>query len=134
MYSYVLRYKIEGKLEVVKEIVMSKKTECSAIEAARRLGINLDYLYRLLLTGRIQGRKQDGRWVVTRKAVEAKLKAMWEREMAPHKCRLRYPDGTLFRPRPGAIYASPDEVIAKPLDNPKSSFKAWLRKREKNNG
>ncbi len=115
---------------------MSKKTECSAIEAARRLGINLDYLYRLLLTERIQGRKVDGRWVVTVKAVEAKLKAMWEREMVPHKCRLRYPDGTPFRPRRGAIYASSAEVIPnpRPLDDPKSSFKAWLRKRGKNNG
>ncbi len=115
---------------------MPKKTEFSAIEAARRLGINLDYLYRLLLTGRIQGRKQDGRWVVPFKAVEAKLKAMWEREMVPHKCRLRYPDGTPFRPRRGAIYASPAEVGAnpRPLDDAKSSFKAWLRKREKKNG
>ena len=61
-------------MEVVKEIAMSKKTECSAVEAAIRLGINLDYLYRLLLTKRIEGRKVDGRWMVTVKAVEDRRK------------------------------------------------------------
>lgn len=49
--------------------------ELTAIEAARRLGVNLDYLYRLLLTGRLQGRRKDGRWLIPVAAVEARLKA-----------------------------------------------------------
>ncbi len=36
---------------------MENEIELTAIEAARRLGVGLDYLYSLLWTGKLQGRK-----------------------------------------------------------------------------
>jgi excisionase family DNA binding protein len=48
-----------------------KEKELSAIEAARRLGVGLDYLYSLLWTGKLQGRKVGKRWHVAANAVEA---------------------------------------------------------------
>ena len=53
---------------------MPQETELSAIDAARKLGVGLDYLYSLLWTGKLQGQKVGGRWRVSAKAVEAKLK------------------------------------------------------------
>lgn len=53
---------------------MTKQTELSAIEAARKLGVGLDYLYSLLWTGKLRGRKVGKRWRVPAEAVEAKLK------------------------------------------------------------
>jgi excisionase family DNA binding protein len=50
-----------------------KNTEITAIEAARRLGVGLDYLYGLLWTGRLSGRKVGGRWRVTVTAIEERL-------------------------------------------------------------
>lgn len=50
--------------------------DLSAIEAARRLGVGLDYLYSLLWTGKLQGRKVDKQWRVSCEAVEARLKNM----------------------------------------------------------
>jgi excisionase family DNA binding protein len=52
----------------------TKKTELSAIEAARRLGIGLDYLYSLLWTGKLRGLKVGKQWRIPAKAVEARLK------------------------------------------------------------
>ncbi|PYX53695.1 MAG: hypothetical protein DMG76_24555 [Acidobacteria bacterium] len=40
----------------------------------RRLGIGLDYLYSLLWTGKLQGRKVGKRWRVPSEAVESRLK------------------------------------------------------------
>jgi excisionase family DNA binding protein len=57
---------------------MTKQTELSAIEAARRLGVGLDYLYSLLWTGKLQGRKVGKRWSVRIEAVEARLKQRGE--------------------------------------------------------
>jgi excisionase family DNA binding protein len=53
---------------------MAKQTEMSAIEAARKLGVGLDYLYSLLWTGKLPGRKVGKRWHIPTEAVEAKLK------------------------------------------------------------
>lgn len=53
---------------------MRKETEVSAVEAARRLGVGLDYLYSLLWTGKLQGRKVGRRWRIPAEAVEARLK------------------------------------------------------------
>jgi excisionase family DNA binding protein len=52
---------------------MTSKKEVSAIEAARRLGVGLDYLYSLLWTGKLQGRKHAKRWRIPVEAIEAKL-------------------------------------------------------------
>lgn len=50
------------------------KNEISAIEAARALGVGLDYLYGLIWTGKIAARKVENRWRVSRTSVELRLK------------------------------------------------------------
>lgn len=55
-----------------------KEQELSAIEAARRLGVGLDYLYSLLWTGKLLGRKVGKRWRVPADAVEARLRQRGE--------------------------------------------------------
>ncbi|HWZ45956.1 MAG TPA: helix-turn-helix domain-containing protein [Candidatus Saccharimonadales bacterium] len=52
---------------------MKNQKELSAIEAARRLGVGLDYLYSLLWTGKLQGRKVGEQWRIPPEAVEARL-------------------------------------------------------------
>jgi excisionase family DNA binding protein len=59
-------------------MTQSKDKELSAIEAARRLGYGLDYLYSLLWTGKLQGRKVGKQWRVSSEAVEARLKQRGE--------------------------------------------------------
>lgn len=44
-------------------------------EAARALGVSLDYLYKLLWAGRLQGRKVGRRWQVSAAAVAARVAA-----------------------------------------------------------
>jgi excisionase family DNA binding protein len=57
---------------------VTKNQEVSAIEAARRLGVGLDYLYSLLWTGKLQGRKVGKQWRIPAEAVEARLKQRGE--------------------------------------------------------
>ena len=52
--------------------------EISAIEAARRLGVGLDYLYSLLWTGKLQARKVGGHWRIPLEAVQTRLKQKGE--------------------------------------------------------
>ena len=52
----------------------SRKRQLSAVEAARRLGVGLDYLYSLLWTGKLPGRKLGRRWEVPLEAVQARIK------------------------------------------------------------
>jgi excisionase family DNA binding protein len=52
----------------------SEKLEVSAIEAARKLGVGLDYLYSLLWTGKLAGRKVGRQWRIPIEAVEVRLK------------------------------------------------------------
>ena len=47
--------------------------ELSALDAARRLGIELNRVYVLLRLGRLDGRKIDGEWRVSGQAVEERL-------------------------------------------------------------
>jgi excisionase family DNA binding protein len=54
---------------------MPQEQEISAIEAARRLAVGLDYVYSLIWTGKLEGRKQDQRWLVSEASVEKRLKA-----------------------------------------------------------
>ena len=49
-------------------------TEISAVEAARRLGVGLDYVYGLLWTGRLAGRKEQNRWFVSAASVDERFK------------------------------------------------------------
>jgi len=53
---------------------MTKQTELSAIEAARKLAVGLDYVYSLLWTGKLLGRKVGKRWRIPVEAVDARLK------------------------------------------------------------
>ena len=57
---------------------MTREKEMSAIEAARRLGIGLDYLYSLLWTGKLEARKVGKQWRIPSEAVEARLKERGE--------------------------------------------------------
>jgi excisionase family DNA binding protein len=52
--------------------------EISAIEAARRLGIGLDYLYSLLWTGKVEAHKVNRQWRVSVAAVDDRLKGRGE--------------------------------------------------------
>lgn len=60
--------------------------EVSAVEAARRLNVGLDYLYSLLWTGRLPGRKVRGRWKVPVDAIKNRLTSLRrDRQWNPHK-------------------------------------------------
>jgi excisionase family DNA binding protein len=52
------------------EVEMIHQEELSAVEAARRLGVGLDYLYSLLWTRKLEGRKSGRRWRIPARAVE----------------------------------------------------------------
>jgi hypothetical protein len=45
----------------------------TAIESCRRLGVTLDYLYRLLYAQRLPGKKANGVWQIPAAAVEARI-------------------------------------------------------------
>jgi excisionase family DNA binding protein len=53
---------------------MQMEKEVTAVEAARKLGVGLDYLYSLIWTGKVPGRKDGNRWRVSLAAIEARLK------------------------------------------------------------
>ncbi|MGA3314955.1 MAG: helix-turn-helix domain-containing protein [Candidatus Korobacteraceae bacterium] len=57
---------------------MKQEKELSAIEAARKLGVGLDYLYSLLWTGKLQGRKVGKKWRIPADAVETRLRQRGE--------------------------------------------------------
>jgi excisionase family DNA binding protein len=71
---------ITSRIRPVKEVRMKvhEKQELSAIESARKLGVGLDYLYSLLWTGKLTGRKVGRQWRVLAEAVEARLKRRGE--------------------------------------------------------
>jgi len=48
--------------------------DLSALDAARRLGIDLNRVYVLLRLGRLDGRKVDGEWRVDDQSVEEHLR------------------------------------------------------------
>jgi excisionase family DNA binding protein len=52
---------------------MKKQLELTPRDAAQKLGVGLDYLYSLLWTGKLQGRKVGKRWLIPTEAVEARL-------------------------------------------------------------
>ena len=61
-----------------KKMSNPKDKQISAIEAARKLGVGLDYLYSLLWTGKLQGRKVGKQWRIPIEAIDAKLRARGE--------------------------------------------------------
>ena len=48
--------------------------EFSAVQAARKLGITLDYVYRQLAVGQLKGRKVGKQWRIQAADVEARMK------------------------------------------------------------
>ena len=54
------------------------KTTITANEAAKRLGVELNYLYNLVRTGRLEARRQDGEWAVSAQALEERLQRLSE--------------------------------------------------------
>ena len=53
---------------------MEKELEVSPRFTARKLGVSLYYVYQLLWTGKLRGRKVGKRWRIAAEAVEARLK------------------------------------------------------------
>jgi excisionase family DNA binding protein len=53
---------------------MPIRSEVSAVEAARRLGIGLDYLYSLLWTRKLAGRKVGRSWRIPESAIAGRLR------------------------------------------------------------
>jgi excisionase family DNA binding protein len=56
--------------------------ELTIVETARKLGITLDALYRLIYAGRLPARKHGRRWLIPSVAVLARLRSK-ERSHAP---------------------------------------------------
>jgi len=50
---------------------MRNKNDLTPKEAAQMLGFRLDYLYPLIWAGRLDARKVDGRWLISRAAVQS---------------------------------------------------------------
>jgi excisionase family DNA binding protein len=64
---------------MLEEDVMDQKRsdetrEMTAMEACRRLGVSLDYLYRLLYAQRLPARKVDNVWRISAEAVEERVR------------------------------------------------------------
>jgi len=51
----------------------------SVSETARKLGISLDGVYRLLYSGKLAGSKTDGKWWIPTAKVEARLRERGQR-------------------------------------------------------
>lgn len=51
----------------------AKKDErISVVEASRRFGLSINYVYNLLRTGRVEATKTDGRWLIDPKALSGR--------------------------------------------------------------
>ena len=59
-----------------------KADELTPVEVAKALGVGRLYLYELLASGRIAGRKILGRWLIHRSAIEAYRRAHPRRDGA----------------------------------------------------
>lgn len=53
---------------------MKQTAEMSVANAARRLGVGLDFIYVLLRAGKLAGRKVGRQWLVSAEAVEERRK------------------------------------------------------------
>ncbi len=53
---------------------MPEERYLTPIAAARRLGLGLDYLYKLMWAGKLPARKVNGRWRIPAAAIEQRLK------------------------------------------------------------
>jgi excisionase family DNA binding protein len=70
---------ISTSIASVKEGLVGKRgvdDEVSAVEAARRLGVGLEYVYSLLWTGKLPGRKIGKTWRVSIEGINQRLKSL----------------------------------------------------------
>lgn len=58
------------------------RKELTVSQASRTLGITLDYVYRLIYSGKLVARKSEGRWLIPVSNVESRLKAREKRNSA----------------------------------------------------
>jgi excisionase family DNA binding protein len=58
---------------------MTMETTVNPREVAQLLGIRLDTVYSLIWSGRLRAEKRDGRWLISRAAVDQRLQAREER-------------------------------------------------------
>lgn len=49
--------------------------EITAVEAAQKMGVGLNYLYMLLALKRLPGRKIGRKWLIPKEAVEQRINA-----------------------------------------------------------
>ena len=62
----------------IKEGHMKKQSEITPRTGAQRLGVSLYFVYQLLWTGKLQGRKVGKQWRIPAEAIEARLKRRGE--------------------------------------------------------
>lgn len=64
---------------------MARERKLSAVEAARKLGVGLDYVYGLLWTGKLQGQEVGKRWLIPSASVEDRLRAREKTQAQPEQ-------------------------------------------------
>lgn len=62
--------------------MLRRNEEVGPVEAARRLGVELNYVYTLLRVGKLAGSKKGKRWRIPVEAVEARLRERGESNAA----------------------------------------------------
>jgi excisionase family DNA binding protein len=55
---------------------MRRNRDVTPAEAARRLGVGLDYIYALLWAGKIAGHKDGGKWRISEQALAKRLQSV----------------------------------------------------------
>ena len=71
-----------------------KASTVSVAEAARMLGVRLDYVYRLLWDATLDGYKSEGVWCLTRKSVAGYQKKRQRTRQAPREAGANAGAGT----------------------------------------
>ncbi len=60
--------------------------ELTVSQASRTLGITLDYVYRLIYSGKLVARKSEGRWLIPAPAVESRRKSRERKRRVDATC------------------------------------------------
>jgi len=59
---------------------MKSKQELTTREAAQCLHVGIDWLYRMMWTGGLPATKRQGRWFISKEAVEDRRRALEEKD------------------------------------------------------
>ena len=104
---------------------MANEREMTVIQAARKLGVGLDYVYSLLWTGKLKARKRERKWVIPESAVKERvqaLKARGNNQSSTGSNRVRDTRVKLSRHtparRPAAIALGPAAANTTPQNRP----------------